>query len=156
MKKIYFVPNRCVGCEECVVACEKVHDWESRNFVEMADGYFPFPMRCNHCEDAPCKAICPTEAIFRTEMGAVVVNTEKCIGCGSCVMVCPFGILRLSDHTGKVVKCDMCTDKIEKGEEPICVAQCPKDAIMFGEIDEPLVNRRKSMAKQVKTALFGK
>ena len=89
-------------------------------------------------------------------MGAVVVNIDKCIGCGSCVMVCPFGILRLSENTGKVVKCDMCIDRIEKGEEPICVAQCPKGAIMFGEIDEPLVTRRQHLAKQVKTALLGK
>ena len=154
MKQIYLVPNRCMGCEECLVACEKVHDWEPRAYVEIVDGYFPFPMRCQHCQDAPCKAVCPTGAISRAKSGAVLVDADKCIGCGSCAVVCPFGVPYVSERTGKVVKCDMCNDHVEAGEEPVCVAGCPKQALQFGEREEPLADRRQRLARQVKTALW--
>ena len=150
MKQIYFVPNRCLGCEECVVACEKAKGADPRAFVEIVDGYFPVPMRCNHCEDAPCKAACPTEAIYRAETGAVVIDEEKCIGCGTCVAVCPFGVPYISEATGKAVKCDMCTERVAAGEEPVCVAACPKNALIFVEREEPMQERRQRMAKHMK------
>ena len=154
MKQIYLVPNRCMGCEECLVACEKAHDWETRGYVEVVDGYFPYPMRCNHCQDAPCKAVCPADAIKRSATGAVVVETTRCIGCGSCALVCPFGVPYVSDRSGKVVKCDMCDDRVSRGEDPICVAQCPKQALAFGEKSEPLADKRQRVARQVKAALW--
>jgi Fe-S-cluster-containing dehydrogenase component len=153
MKQVYFIPNRCMGCEECVIACAKAHGWESRAYVEVVAGYFPFPMRCNHCADAPCQAVCPAQAISRTAQGMVVVDTDKCIGCGTCVIACPFGVPRISETTHKVIKCDGCQDKVAQGEVPVCVAACPKGAIQFGDYAEPLQNRRLRLASQVKTAV---
>ena len=152
MKRVHFVPNRCIGCEECVVACEKAHDWQSRGYVEVVDGYFPIPMRCFHCEDAPCKAACPTGAIHRNELGAVVVDEEMCIGCGTCAEVCPFGVPHLSDTTGKIIKCDLCSERVAEGEEPVCVAACPKKALEFVEADDPLSAKRQRMARHIKEA----
>jgi len=152
MKQVYLIPNRCLGCEECVVACEKQHGWESRAYVEMVDGYFPFPMRCNHCQDAPCKAACPTDAIKHAASGAVVVDMERCIGCGSCSIVCPFGVPVVSAKTGKIIKCDLCDELVAAGDKPVCVTSCPKLALEFGDRDEPLALRRQRMAREVKTA----
>lgn len=152
MKRIHFVPNRCIGCEECVVACEKTHEWHARAFVEIVDGYFPIPMRCSHCDDAPCKAACPTEAIQRNEFGAIIVNKDKCIGCGTCAEVCPFGIPVINNVLGKMIKCDLCSDILPE-QEPVCVQACPKDALEFVEQDEPLVNRRQRMARYIKNAV---
>jgi Fe-S-cluster-containing dehydrogenase component len=143
-----------MGCEECLVACEKAHDWESRAFVEFVDGYFPFPMRCNHCQDAPCAEACPREAIKRSATGAVVADQTKCIGCGACSVVCPFGVPRVSSRTGKVVKCDMCDDRVVRGEKPLCVETCPKGALEFGESEDLLAGRRQRLARQVKVALW--
>ena len=154
MKQISLVPNRCMGCEECLVACEKVHDWESRAYVEMVDGYFPFPMRCNHCQDAPCKAACPTDAIKRSATGAVIVDMERCIGCGSCAVVCPFGVPYVSAKSGKIVKCDMCDERVAAGNDPVCVSACPKQALAFGEDSAPSIPRRQRLARQVKAALW--
>ncbi len=154
MKQIYYVPKRCIGCEECVFACAKVHDGESRAFVEVVDGYFPFPLRCNHCQDAPCKAACPSDAIYRTATGAVVVDIERCIGCGSCAVVCPFGVPALSERTRKVVKCDMCAERVSEGDDPVCVQACPKGALVFGEYQEPLRGRRQRLAAAVKASVL--
>ncbi len=152
MKRIHFVPNRCIGCEECVIACGKAHDWHTRAFVEVVGGYFPIPMRCSHCDDAPCKAACPTGAIQRNEFGAIIVVKEKCIGCGTCAEVCPFGVPVIDDVTGKMIKCDLCSDILTE-QEPICVQACPKDALEFVEQDEPLENRRQRMARYIKNAV---
>ncbi|MBN1346368.1 MAG: 4Fe-4S dicluster domain-containing protein [Phycisphaerae bacterium] len=153
MKRVHFVPNRCIGCEECVVACEKAHDWQSRAYVEIVDGYFPIPMRCFHCEDAPCKAACPTGAIHRNELGAVVVDEEMCIGCGTCAEVCPFGVPHLSPSTGKIIKCDLCSKRVAEGEDPVCVVACPKMALEFVEVDDPLASKRQRMARHLKEAV---
>ena len=153
MKQIHFVPNRCIGCEECVVACEKTHGWQSRAFVVVVDGYYPIPMRCAHCEDAPCKAACPTEAIHRNEFGAVVVDEARCIGCGTCAEVCPFGVPHLSPTTGKIIKCDLCSDRLAEGEDPVCVTACPKLALEFVEREEPLEERRQRTARHIKVAV---
>jgi Fe-S-cluster-containing dehydrogenase component len=142
-----------MGCEECVVACAKAHGWESRAYVEVVGGYFPFPMRCNHCATAPCKAVCPAEAINRTATGMVVVDADKCIGCGTCVVVCPFGVPRISQRVHKVVKCDGCEELVAAGEVPVCVAACPKGALEFGDYAEPLRDRRLRRASHVKRAL---
>ncbi len=154
MKQVYLIANRCMGCEECVVSCEKAHAWESRAYLEIVDGFFPFPLRCNHCQDAPCIAACPSDAVKHSATGAVVVAQNKCIGCGTCAIVCPFGVPYVSPKTGKVVKCDLCDELVTQGEKPICVASCPKGALEFGERDEPLAARRQRLAQQVKTALW--
>ncbi len=153
MKRVHFIRNRCIGCEECVIACEKAHDWESRGYVEIVDGYFPIPMRCLHCEDAPCKEACPTGAIQRNALGAVVVDEDKCIGCGTCAEVCPFGVPHLSETTGKIVKCDLCSEKVADGEEPVCVTACPKQALEFVERDDPLERKRQRAARLLKQAV---
>ena len=98
-------------------------------------------------------AACPKDAIKRSASGAVVVDTALCIGCGTCSLVCPFGVPRVSARTGKVVKCDLCDDRVTRGERPICVESCPKGALRFGEVDEPLAMRRQRLARQLKGAL---
>ncbi len=154
MKQIHLLPSRCMGCEECLVACEKAHDWETRGFVELVDGYFPFPMRCQHCQDAPCKAACPSEAIEMSANGAVVADLARCIGCGSCVVVCPFGVPYVSAKTGKLVKCDLCDERVTQGQEPVCVAGCPKQALAFCDPQEPAALRRRQAAAQVRATLW--
>jgi Fe-S-cluster-containing hydrogenase component 2 len=91
----------------------------------------PFvPNVCRQCEDGPCAAACPVEAItFDERIAAWVVDVEACIGCGDCVEACPYadtrhpGAIFLDEERGVSLKCDLC------GGEPECAAMCPSGAI---------------------------
>lgn len=91
---------------------------------------------CKHCTDAACLDVCPTGALFRTEFGTVVVQSDVCNGCGYCVPACPFGVLDKREDDGRIWKCTLCYDRLGAGEEPACAKACPTNSIQFGELDE--------------------
>src|SRR5437660_11375084 len=105
---------------------------------------------CKHCTDAACLDVCPTGALFRTEVGTVVVQEDVCNGCGYCVPACPFGVIDKrhlprpgSDpvevrpqEDGRVWKCTLCYDRLKGGHEPACAKACPTRSIQFGPLDE--------------------
>ncbi len=151
-KKVYLVPNRCLGCEECIEACAKEHGWENRNYVMWIDYVYPLNMHCYHCANAPCALVCPVDAIKISEEGATVVDESVCIGCGSCALVCPFGIPRISGNTKKAIKCDQCIDRQREGREPACVENCCTHALIFGELEDYESGKRERAAKRIMQA----
>jgi Fe-S-cluster-containing dehydrogenase component len=99
--------QRCVGCGACAFACKAENNTRTRgdgqsfnwaDFVMKTEGTFPnvthwvMPVLCNHCTDAPCVTICPTEpkAMFKTPEGITMHDTELCIGCRRCQRACPY------------------------------------------------------------------
>jgi len=168
MTKIIVVnEERCLGCKSCVIECAVAHS-HAKDLVEALRAGEPLqarvhvepfkdfgmPLQCRHCEDAPCLAICPTEAIHRpVENGPVLIDAERCIGCKFCVVVCPFGVIDLSKDGKATVKCDLCIERTEVGEEPACVAACPTGALEFCDLDEWLKRRRKAATKKISVAV---
>lgn len=145
--------DRCVGCGACVTACQE--EWQlppgiARNWVrpllpEARPGgpiYTHYVGLCNHCERATCLTACPTGATYRDDRGRVRVDPAACIGCGYCVDACPYGARTLRKDAGRVEKCDFCAAAPE-GQEPACVAACPADARIFGDLDD----RRSAVSK---------
>ena len=62
------------------------------------------PTVCMHCQQAPCVQVCPSEALVRTPEGIVKSPDEsRCLACSNCVLVCPFGVPRLSEDR-KIMK----------------------------------------------------
>jgi formate dehydrogenase iron-sulfur subunit len=100
---------------------------------------------CKHCTESACLDVCPTGAIFRTELGTVVVQEDVCNGCGYCVPACPFGVLdrrelpaedRGGRPDGRVWKCTLCYDRTREGMTPACAQACPTESIRFGPLDD--------------------
>ncbi len=160
----------CVGCHACVTNCK---EWNTSNYgapLSDVDAYgaepmgtflnrihtyevrqegcnaqtVHFPKSCLHCEDAPCVTVCPTGASYkREEDGIVLVNEDRCMGCGLCAWACPYGARELDQLAGVMKKCTLCVDRIynenlpEEDRVPACVRTCPAGARHFGDFADP-------------------
>lgn len=139
--------KKCVGCMDCVVACKtenNVPDGLNRDWiVTETRGRFPRlhqeirSERCNHCDLPPCVYCCPTGASHVQDFGRVVlVDPELCIGCKACLAACPYDA-RYIHPEGYADKCTFCIHRVEKGQDPACVAVCPTHCMYFGDLDDP-------------------
>ena len=137
----------CIGCHACTVACKTEHEvplGQFRTWVKYVDsGTFPDTtrsfgvMRCNHCTDAPCVKICPTQALFKRDDGIVDFDNSRCIGCKSCMQACPYDAIYIDADTHTAAKCNMCAHRIDEDLEPACVVVCPTHSIWVGDLDDP-------------------
>jgi len=138
--------KKCVGCSDCTLACQmenKVPVGYARSWVvESVTGKYPGTKlelrseRCNHCANSPCVRCCPTDASYQLENGIVLVDKEKCIGCGACVASCPYDA-RFMHPDGYADKCTFCDHLVDEGMSPACVEVCPTHCMYFGDIDDP-------------------
>ena len=141
-----FAKDRCVQCYGCEIACKSWREGELgvrwRRVSNIWYGRYPkvknlsVSVSCMHCADPACVKACPVQAIKkRAEDGIVVVDRDKCIGCKACLKECPFGAPQFGVN-GKMQKCDMCLDRIEDNQIPICAATCPTQALRWGTLAE--------------------
>jgi Fe-S-cluster-containing dehydrogenase component/formate-dependent nitrite reductase membrane component NrfD len=149
MTKYAFVidQRKCIGCHACTVACKAEHDVPIgvyRTWVKYIEkGEFPnsrryfLVNRCNHCDNAPCVAICPTRALYKREDGIVDFDSSRCIGCKSCMQACPYDALYIDPDSHTAAKCNYCAHRTEIGLEPACVVVCPERAIIAGDLHNP-------------------
>jgi len=86
---------------------------------------FFVPKLCNHCETPPCTQVCPVGATYKTDTGPVLVDRSWCIGCGYCIMACPYGARYFHPKYHVADKCTFCYHRITKGLETACVNACP-------------------------------
>jgi Fe-S-cluster-containing dehydrogenase component len=137
--------NLCMGCKGCEIACKVENEvplasWRLKvKYVDI--GVFPdtsrsfTPLRCNHCEDAPCEKICPVSALHYLPNGIVNIDSSRCIGCAGCIMACPYDAIYMNPETNTADKCTYCAHRVEGGMMPACVVACPVEANIFGDID---------------------
>jgi Fe-S-cluster-containing dehydrogenase component/formate-dependent nitrite reductase membrane component NrfD len=159
----FVIDNRkCIGCHACTVACKAEHNVPvgvNRTWVKQVEkGVFPETrrlfsvMRCNHCTDAPCVTICPTQALFIREDGIVDFDNRRCIGCKSCMQACPYDALYIDPETHTAAKCNYCAHRVDVGLEPACVNVCPEHAIISGDLEDPNSEIARLVAREQVTA----
>jgi tetrathionate reductase subunit B len=138
--------SRCFGCHACSVACKAEFNvplgrW--RSWVKTVEkGKYPYvrrhflPRLCNQCSDPPCVNVCPTKASHIRSNGIVAIHEERCIGCRSCMAMCPYNSRFVHPLKKIAQKCDFCKHRVEKGVEPSCVNTCPGRARIFGDLND--------------------
>jgi len=158
MKAFLFDVDQCNGCYCCQIGCKDEHcgnDWTPYAKPQPLTGHFWGKMNdyvrgqvpqvkmsfvfvpCQHCEDAPCIAACPQDAIYRRDDGLVIIDPVKCNGCRECLHfdACPYGVIYWNDNLHIAQKCTGCAHLIDRGEifAPRCADNCPVLALTFGD-----------------------
>lgn len=145
MKRVYALEAWCVDCKRCEVACKashaKSHDIVSavmsgeplwpRVRVE-GDSHLSIAVNCRHCPHPKCVEGCISGAMRKDPLtGVVTSDVDKCVGCATCVSMCPVGAVWV--RNGKALKCDLCGDGAGVPGDPACVAACPNKALVYVE-----------------------
>lgn len=139
--------RKCVGCGACAVVCGRTNKISTnlwRRVVDCGVSAPPerertcLPMSCMHCDDPPCLSVCPTKATFQHPNGIVDIDETLCVGCGYCILACPYRARVIifhgdydleeesiseskeansfkSDHIGVCTKCNFCLPRVEIG-----------------------------------------
>jgi anaerobic carbon-monoxide dehydrogenase iron sulfur subunit len=128
-------PLKCTGCMKCETACSMKHRGMRESPLtrvqviagDVRAGFY-MPSTCQHCENPPCAAVCPKEAIYRDQdLERVIILQELCVGCKMCVSACPTGAMGFDLNLGLAFKCDLC------GGSPECVNVCEPKALDYVE-----------------------
>lgn len=104
---------------------------------EEIDKAFFVPKLCNQCANPPCVQVCPVGATYQLPDGVVLVDRKWCIGCGYCVMACPYGARFFHPEHHTAEKCTFCYHRITDGLAAACVQACPFGARQLGNIKDP-------------------
>jgi carbon-monoxide dehydrogenase iron sulfur subunit len=137
--------DKCVACRTCELQCAVAHSKSKELLAAIKEkpkpqrrvrieaiGDLPVPLICRHCDAAPCVTVCPTGALEKLGLdGPVAITRNLCVGCGSCTIACPYGIPRRGIDGKAIIKCDLCIERLKKGEIPACAKGCPTGSIKF-------------------------
>jgi len=144
-------PNKCVGCCVCEYACSMVKEktfnpTKSRIRAVRLNPLVNLAITCRLCEDPPCVAACPRDALTQSEeTGIIMVDEEACNGCGWCIEACDYGAIMLHPESKVVYVCDLCKDV----GKPQCVEWCPEEALELVTSDVLAQKARRSAVKKL-------
>ena len=142
MKRVYVNEEWCLGCHLCEYNCAFANSGKTdmvkalknikiNPMIQLEDdGKISFAVSCRHCDDPICVKSCITGALTK-DGGIIRVNKDKCVGCYTCILVCPYGAVVPAADGSVIQKCELCTNNAFG--EPACVKGCPNGAIVFEE-----------------------
>jgi Fe-S-cluster-containing dehydrogenase component len=163
----------CVGCKACVVACKEANNLPAdtrgygkglydapeglneftKNVIQLYEegGDFAYVKKqCMHCIDPACVGACMLSALTKGEHGIVSYNVKNCVGCRYCEMACAFNVPKYewTKVAPKIVKCELCKDRIAAGKQPACSEVCPRQAVIYGQYDDLLEEAHRRLANE--------
>ena len=130
MKRVYVNEEWCLGCHLCEYNCAFANSGKP-DMATALKGKPIYPRIHIEENDKISYAVksCIAGAL-RQEDGVIRIDREKCVGCLTCVLVCPYGALA-PDGDGVMQKCELCLQN--SCGEPACVTGCPNRAIVYEE-----------------------
>ncbi|MBD3228181.1 MAG: 4Fe-4S dicluster domain-containing protein [Candidatus Lokiarchaeota archaeon] len=147
MKKVHINEEVCIGCRLCEIWCIVEHS-KSKDIIKAFKKENPraatrirveenkpisFGVQCRHCNEPLCVYSCISGAMYLDNATGLVLHDEnKCVGCWTCILVCPYGAITRDENGKTALKCDMC---LERGT-PSCVEHCPNEGLTLIEVIE--------------------
>lgn len=165
--------TKCIGCKACVVACKEANGMPAdvdgyggglydapeglnqytKNVIQLyrdddAKELSYVKKQCMQCVDPACVGACMLGALTKGKFGVVSYDASLCVGCRYCQAACPFNVPQFewAKLAPKIVKCELCRDRLEKGKEPACTEVCPRGAVVFGRYTDLLADARARLA----------
>ena len=162
--------DRCIGCTACVAACyaennigivgeQRIREGREMAWLQIQRYHDPdnmarmtfLPMMCQHCDNAPCEAVCPVYAPHHSKEGLNNQIYNRCIGTRFCAQNCPYKVRRFNwfdwrwpeplnmqlnpnvtvRSKGVMEKCSFCIQRIKQAHN---TAKNEKRAIRDGEV----------------------
>ena len=162
----------CIGCKTCTIACRDANGLDpdtagspnrlynapldlSARAKTVIKLYAEGPVRsyvkaqCMHCVDPACASACMLGALKKRQFGIVTYDPDLCVGCRYCEIGCPFGVpkFEFAKAAPKIVKCELCKERLAAGQEPACTAVCPRKAVVYGTRTELLKEAKRRLAE---------
>ncbi len=146
MKVIGVHLDRCTGCKTCELYCATERGSNAKTLLGAVKenprpkarvrvegtNAVPVAIQCRQCLKAPCLDACLAGALIRdSESSMVVIREDRCIGCWTCTVFCPYGVIYPWPERKIALKCDRCTYM----EFPVCVDVCPTRALELVDLD---------------------
>ena len=109
MKRIFVNEKWCLGCHLCEYYCAfantnendmalALKDIKINPKIKLEEGKgICFAVSCRHCTDPACVKGCITGAISKKD-GVITIQHDKCVGCYTCVLCCPYGAVSPSEN----------------------------------------------------------
>jgi anaerobic selenocysteine-containing dehydrogenase/Fe-S-cluster-containing dehydrogenase component len=162
--------DRCIGCSACVAACyaennigivgeQRIIEGREMAWLQIQRYHDPddmarmtfLPMMCQHCDNAPCEAVCPVYAPHHAKEGLNNQIYNRCIGTRFCAQNCPYKVRRFNwfdwqwpeplqmqlnpwvtvRSKGVMEKCSFCIQRIKRAHN---TAKNENRAIRDGEV----------------------
>lgn len=163
--------TRCIGCKACVAACARVSNLEPD--TTWSGGLYHAPVdlsaraktviklfsragetsfmkaQCMHCVDPACVGACMLGALKKREFGIVSYDDSLCVGCRYCQMGCPYNVPKFEWQkvSPRIVKCELCRDRLKAGKIPACAEVCPREAVIYGNRAALLTEAKRRIAE---------
>lgn len=148
-KGFLFNVDRCIGCQSCEIACKNENNTNCgvqwRRVAQNGDGTY-LSISCNHCSSPECFRVCPEHAYVKRRDGTVLIDSNRCAGCKTCVSACPYKAPQFDPIQNRTSKCNYCVTRQKAGLLPACVTACPTGALQVLDLNKDLSKKTEMQA----------